>query len=231
MSLDIAAITSYAPPVYFASEVELAWTSSAPADSWYQLYLAADGVWNLAWWGQALTATVAAPPDVESFVVGTVPAGEEQTSFASSLPAVPLRQVTLSWLGGTFEAPDLAGFHVYGEANPGGGINYGTPLATITAYPGGVVSDGFGLGGFGLGGFGEAAGSYTWTSSSLASGTWHFAVVPFDAAGNSGTAAVVSQLIAVPPSAPPLSPGGTRLGYTYNPSTFEATLTWLASTA
>lgn len=231
MGLDLTTITSYAPPVYDHGQVFLSWTSTAPAGSWYQLYLAADGAWGLAWWGQKLSATVAAPPAVESFIVGTVPAGEEQTSFASSLPPVPLRQVTLTWLGGTFEAVDLAGFNVYGETVAGAGINFGSPLATITAYAAGIVTDGFGLGGFGLGGWGESAGQYTWTSNTLTSGTWHYAVLPFDTAGNLGAAATTSQTIAVPPSAPPIDAFGRRLEYTYNPSTFEATLTWLASTA
>ena len=136
MGLTLSTITSYGQPVYQGSQVYLSWTSAdVPPGSWYQLYIAADGVWSLAWWGQTQSAWVAAPPDVESFIVGTVPAGEEQTPFISSLPVIPLRQVTLSWIGGQFEADDLAGFNVYGELIPGGGIQYGSPLSVITAYP------------------------------------------------------------------------------------------------
>jgi hypothetical protein len=53
--------------------------------------------------------------------------------------------------------------------------------------------------------------------------------VPFDAAGNSGIGSIVSETISVPPLAPALSAAGTRLNYTYSASTYEATLTWLAS--
>ena len=135
----------------------------------------------------------------------------------------------LSWLGGTFEAPDIAGFQVYGSDTAGGSIDYTAVLADITAYPSGIYTDGFGLGGFGYGGFGEAASTYTWTSGSLTSGTWSFGVLPYDSAGNLGTAATTSILIEVPPLAPAVFSDGTRLKYTYNPSNFEATLYWNAS--
>ena len=173
--------------------------------------------------------------------IGTVLPGEEQTDFSADLPAAPARRAELSWLGGTFEGPDIAGFRVFGSdldtgyggggygAGPYGGIDFSTVLADITAYPSGITMDGFGFGGFGYGGFGSAASTYTWTSEPLTSGNWAYAVVPYDSAGNLGTAAVTSVTITVPPLPPALNAENLRLTYAYNASDQEVTLNWLAS--
>ena len=161
MGFSQSTITAVNPPIYSGGQVWISWTSSSPAGTWFQVYLDE----QLAWWGQQLAIWLPIP--IEGVVrvdIGTVLAGEEQTDFSSSLPAGPDRAVTLSWLGGTYEGADLAGFHVYGEAAAGVGIGYGTPLATITAYPAGVYTDGFGFGGFGYGGFGAGSSAYSWTS-------------------------------------------------------------------
>jgi hypothetical protein len=218
-------ITSINAPVYKGGQVYVSWKSSAPAGVWYQIYVG--GV--LAWFGQTLWTWLPIPPAVERVYIGTVLDGQEQVDFSASLPAAPKTRAELDWIGGTYEGADLAGFHVYGEPSPGAGINYGTPLATITAYPAGVFLDGFGMGGFGLGGFGAAAGSYTWTSLALQSGTWHFAVKPFDEAGNEGTVATTAVTINVPPLPPAPYPDRLRLHYTFNHVTEKATLTWNAS--
>ena len=125
-----------------------------------------------------------------------------QTNFQSELPASPGRLATLSWLGGTFQGTDIAGFHVYGEDTPGGGIDYTTILATVPAYIAGIITDGFGYGGFGQGGFGQSAGAYSWTSQPLAPGTWNWGVKPFDIAGNEGPAQTTAVTIAAPPLPP-----------------------------
>ena len=87
----------------------------------------------------------------------------------------------MSWAGGTYLDPtgrdDVRGFRIYGSDAPGGPVDYATPLDTVAAYPGGWVSDGFGMGGFGSGGFGRAATTYQWQSDPLAPGVWQFAVV------------------------------------------------------
>lgn len=224
-----ATITSVAPPVQHGVELLLSWTSTSPAGTYFQAYV--DG--SLTWYGTATRATIPLPPvgATARIVIGTidVPPDSPTTSFASSLPAAPRRTTTLAWLGGTFEGADLAGFHVYGEASPGGGIDYGTILATIPAYTAGIVTDGYGYGGYGQGGYGESAGSYSWTSSALHSGTWHWAVRPFDTAGNEGPASLASDVIAVPPCEVPPGVGGLRLTYLYSPSTHDVTLNWLAS--
>jgi hypothetical protein len=151
MSFDQSTITSIAQPQYQGSQVYISWSSSAGSGAWYQVY--AGGL--LSWWGQATSCWLPAPSIVERVEIGTVNPGEERTSFSSSLPAAPLRTVTLAWLGGTYEDQDLAGFKIYGEPAAGAGISYTTPLATITAYPAGFVMDGYGLGGYGNGGYGQ----------------------------------------------------------------------------
>jgi hypothetical protein len=224
MAFDQSTIVAVLPPVYSGFHVMLTWLTTSPPGTWFQIYL--DGV--LSWWGTTTTATLAVA-DSHRVDIGAVLPGEEQTDLSAELPAPPARRAQLQWEGGAFESADLAGFYVYGSATAGGPISYSKPLATITYQPAGISTDGFGLGGFGAGGFGTVAGTYTWTSGQLASGSWMFAVVPFDSAGNSGAGVTTSITIAGPPQPPAIDSQGRRLEYTYSPTTFEATLTWLAS--
>jgi hypothetical protein len=239
MGFSQATITGVNPPLYTGFQVFLSWTTTSPAGTWFQIYLND----ALSWWGQTTQATLilgsVGPIRVD---IGTVLPGEEQTSFASSLPAAPARRAELEWLGGTFEGADIAGFQVWSSAmgpvgfgdggfgdGPFGGITFTALEATITAYPSGIYTDGFGLGGFGLGGFGESASTYTWTSDPLTNGTWYYAVVPFDSAGNLGAPAATSVVIDAPPLPPALFGDNTRLHYTYSSITDEVTLFWNAS--
>ena len=112
---------------------------------------------------------------------------------------------------------------------PNGPIDRTSPLADITAYPAGILTDGYGLGGYGLGGFGRAASTYSWTSDALTAGTWNFAIAPYDEAGNQGAAQMTSVTISVPPLAPAPFADGTRAHYSYNPMAAIATITWNAS--
>ena len=131
--------------------------------------------------------------------------------------------------GARFKDADIAGFHIYGEHTPGGGIDYTAILATVPAYVAGIITDGFGYGGFGQGGFGQSAGSYSWTSQPLSGGTWNWGVKPFDTAGNEGSAQTTAVTITAPPLPPAPFPNMTRLQYTYNSSTNQVTLAWNAS--
>jgi hypothetical protein len=227
------------PPIYRGGQLFLSWASSAPAGTWFQVYV--NGA--LAWHGLTTSCWVPSPPGPVHVDIGTVAAGKEQVDYsaANALPVAPARRAELSWTGGTFEDVDIAGFRVYGEPTSGAGINYTTALADLTAYPQGIATDGFGLGGFGTGGFGQVGGTYAWTSEPLEAGTWSFAVKPFDTAGNLGTAATVVVTIYAPPREPGLYPDGvTRLKYSllgygqvgYGSQGFglpEAVLTWNAS--
>jgi hypothetical protein len=191
MAFSQATIQEVFPPLRRGAEVFLSWSSSAPSGSWFQVYV--NG--QLAWWGVRTWTWVPVPSGPVRIDLGAVAAGEETTDWsraigygsggygldpfaaADLLPAAPSRRAQLSWSGGYFLGATLAGFHVYGESTPGGGINYGQALATIAAYPAGIDTSGFGLAGYGSGGFGLAAGTYTWASGPLSSGTWNFALV------------------------------------------------------
>ncbi len=236
-------IISIAPPQPFGSNLHLSWTAETLGGwgtggwgegpwgiggaAFFQVYAGQ----NLVWHGTATFCIIPLPTEIVRIDIGTVGRGEELLSFASSLPggAPAKRRVSLSWLGGTFEGLDIAGFHVYGEVLPGDGIDYDTILATITAYPAGKVVDGWGLGGWGYGGWGMSPGSYSWTSAPLdRSGDWSFGIKPFDVPGNEGDAVEVTQTITVPPLEPALFSDRTRLHYTMAAGP-RAVLTWNAS--
>jgi len=192
----------------------------------YQIYLQG----ALAWTGTSPYCTLPLPAAGPVAIdIGTVGFTQQHVSFASLLPPAPQTQAYLSWLGGTFEGADISGFHVYGENSPGAGIDYSSVLATISAYTAGVITDGFGYGGWGDGGFGESAGSYSWVSDALSSGTWHFAVVPFDSSGNEGTGATTAVTITSPPQEPAPFIDRSRLHYLWNPALYEIMLNWNAS--
>jgi hypothetical protein len=228
MAWSQATITSVAPPIQYGTSLLLSWTSTSPFGTNYQVYVDR----KLMWYGHGLSTAVPIPPNgVSRIDIGTVGVGESQIDFSADLTPAPQRFAELSWLGGTFESAAIAGFNIYSSVTAGGGVNYTAAVGTVTAYTAGIVTDGFGYGGFGEGGFGESAGAYGWTSGTLTDGAWTFGVVPFDTAGNLGPTTEVVIDIMAPPFEPPFfSDGtGTRLHYTYNPSNFEATLTWLAS--
>lgn len=208
------------------AELVVAWTSSDPAGTTFQVYVGR----RLAWAGTRRTAHFPWPADLVTVHVGAVGAGESKSDFSGSLPADPLDRVTLTWLGGTFLGPDIRGFRVYQSATAGGPVDFAAAVADIAAYPNGNVTDGYGVGGYGQGGYGSAAGSYSWESARLGSGVWRFAVAAYDSAGNEDPSPPTTAVtVAVPPRPPAAASDGTRLSYTYSNSTHKATLTWLAS--
>jgi hypothetical protein len=222
MPFSQATIESVSPPSFENNLMTVEWTSSSPPGTWYQVYINLALVWD----GQELSATVAVPSGaVNSCDVGTVLPGEQTTNFASSIGGLNLF-VVLEWLGGSFESPNISGFNVYQSTIPGGAINFTTPVATITAYPQGIVTDGYGYGGYGQGGYGQAAGLYSWTSTALTTGLWSFGVKAFDSAGNLSTAQTCSVPIVAPPLEPSPFPDNTRLHYTFNGVLEEVTLIW-----
>jgi hypothetical protein len=220
-----ALITEVFPPKIRGSQVYLKWTSSAVTGSFFQVYIDQ----ALAWFGQRRCVRLPIPSGLRRIDIGTVGAGGEQTSWNSSLPAAPARRATLSWTGGTYLDPNLAGYAVYGSDVPNGPIDYTTPLAKITAYPAGIITDGYGMGSYGSGGYGSGSQSWSWTSDPLPSGTWSFAVQPYNAAGNYGSPQLTSVVIQVPPDPPAPYANATRLAYSYAGGTRQATITWLAS--
>jgi hypothetical protein len=201
------------PPKVVGATVYLSWvpTANAPAGLWWQVYVNQ----QLVDWTKNTSIYVPIPRGPLHVDIGSVLNGEEEVSFASSLPTPPQRRVTINWQGGTSLGPDIAGYHVYGST-AGGAVNYATPLATITAYPVGLLTTGFGVGPFGMNAFGSPnLDSHSWTSQPLSAGTYTFAVAPFDSAGNEGTATLTTASVQSPPREPALfSDGITRLKYT-----------------
>lgn len=232
-------ITQINPPQQRGNFAYVSWTSTSPTGTWFQIYI--NGV-LFTWTTQTFAYLPIPPAGSDRIVIGTVAAGEEQTSFASSLPAAPDRRVAITWTGGTTEGLDLAGFHVYASPSPGTAVSYTTPVATVVAFPAGIpVGAEWDTDGWDTGAWDAAVGTYSWTSGALANGTWTFAIVPFDSAGNEtrpgqvGTATVVS-----PPGPPTLFSDGLRLHYTilgWDQTPFdtigwslpEVDLTWNAS--
>jgi len=236
------AVVSVNRPITSKGETHYSWTSSAPAGTWFQLYL--NGV--LAWYGQKRWADLPAATTDVHVDIGTVDAGEQYTDFSDALPDAPQRRARIIWTGGSFLDPagegDVAGFKVFGSSAPAGygtgGYGqggYGTgiptvdtanPLATIPAYTG-SRTDGYGMGGYGSGGYGSSAGSYSWESDALWSGTWTLVVQAFDSAGNLGASQEATVIIAVPPRPPGWRRPRPRL--TYQLQGAAATLSWLPS--
>ena len=215
----------------------ISWDSTVNVGAIYQVYVDH----RLSWFGEARRCHVPLPAGASGrnvwVDVGIVTPGETHLDYSGNLTSLGQGAgvVELNWPGGTYLDPtgrdDIQGFRVYRSAAPNGPVDLSSPVGDITAYPGGWISDGFGLGGFGAGGFGRAASAYVWAASSLASGTWQFRVVPYDRLGTErGTGKVVSVTVSGAPRPPARSATGGRLNYSYSgPATRQVTLRWLAS--
>lgn len=208
-----ATITNVYPPVYAFGSLLIKWASSSALGTVFQVYLNR----VLAWSGTATQVSLPWPQSAVSVDIGTVLASEQFTDFSSSLAAAPNNIVDLAWLGGTFLASDISGFYVYGSDAANNPVDYTKPLATIPAYPGGIVLDGFGMGGWNQGGFGHAASQYGWSSQPLYTGVWSYAVDVYDKAGNTSSFQTASIFLGVPPrESPPFTTDYKRLHYTLN---------------
>lgn len=192
--------------------LRLSWRSTAPDGSSHQVYVGRD----LAWSGAATTAEVPIPSDSARVTVGAVGPGEESADFSASLPPVPASRARLSWTGGTADGTDLAGFRIYGEPSPGGGVDYDSPLADVQAAAAGFAE------------VDASTTTYTWTSPPYKTGEWTFAVVPYDAVGNAGTPTTTTVGLTAPPAEVPLV-DGRRLTRFYDQSTHSLTIGWAAS--
>jgi hypothetical protein len=207
------------------NELVVTWRSSSPSGTVFQVYVGS----TLAWWGTGNRARFPFPSQTETLyiTVGAVGPAEGGTDFSASL-TVPRDRVTLEWDGGYWEADDLAGFRVYGSP-PGGAVDYSKPLATIPITADTGVS-GWGQGGWGMGGWGVGSSQFQWVSDRLQTGTYTFAVAPYDTAGNENPAPLtVTIAVVVQPLAPAAGAGGVRLSYSLDPDTLVPTLSWLAS--
>lgn len=222
-------VVSLLPPQAGVGGLTIRWTTTAPPGTLYQVYVDR----RLAWSGSALQATIPLPGAKTRIDVGAVGPGEGSTDFSASLDPAPKNRVTLAWVGGTYLDPsgegDVAGFRVYGERSPGGGVNYDRPLVDLPIGVDGLQFDGYGLGGYGEGGYGFASSAFSWTSPPLKGGVWTFAVRAYDAAGNESEPRTTAAPIAAPPEPPAVGPDRLRLRHTYDPDAKTAALAWLAS--
>jgi hypothetical protein len=207
-------------------EILLQWESSLPKGYWYQVYI--NNV--LTKWTQETKVVITYPVGNVQYKVGAVPTGQQSFDFSSTFPVTPKREITLNWTGGRYLGDDIAGFHVYMSDGPNvASIDYNSIVATVPAFDGNNITDGFGLGGFGDGGFGRASNQYTWTSDHLARGLWRVGVKSFDMLGNEGSPDEGSIQVDGPPDPPARDTRGNRVEYTYNQPTHTATVTWLPS--
>ncbi len=156
-----------------------------------------------------------------------VEGAERGTGFSADLvgPGAGSR-VRLTWQAGPHLDPALAAFEVFGDGGTGV-VDYETPLgdAPLEAEPEGRPPWGFGTGGFGVGGYGDGAAVYSWTSDGLAPGTWRFAVVAVDEAGNRAATAAEREVSLAPFPRPPAD----FVLAEYDPGTRTATLAWTPS--
>lgn len=218
------------------SELRLSWSTTAVDGTWFQVYVDR----RLTWQGTSRHCQFPIPAGAQGrnvwIDVGAVDADEALVDFSANLgsAAMGTGYVRLSWSGATYLDPtgngDVSGFRIYRGLLPGA-IDWSTAVDTVPAYPGGWVSDGFGLGGFGLGGFGQAETLYEWSQVGHPGGAWEYAIVAYDGAGNNrGTGQSVALTVRSAPRPPAAQPDGTRLAYQYSgPSARQATLSWLAS--
>lgn len=204
-------------------DLVVAWSSSAPPGTLYQVYVDGEPVWH----GTARRAVVPMPPHPRGPVhVGAVGASEAAADFGASLAAPP-RRARLSWSGGRYLGADLRGFRVYQGPAPGAAPDLSRPAGDVPAFPSGVLTDGYGSGGYGSGRYGHARGSYRWTSGFLGPGAWHFAVVSYDSAGNESAPWSPTVTLAGPPGPPAvLNPSGARVAGAYDPATGSLGLSW-----
>lgn len=201
-------------------DLRVSWRSSSPYGTLFQVYVNH----RLSWFGSARACHVPRPPvgDGSSIWVdvGVVEARDLHHDFSSELQSLELcgGPVVLSWPGGTYldatGGDDLLGFRVYSSANAGRSFQ---EAADIPAYPGGRISDGFGLGGVGKGGFGRSGSTYSWSAGILASGEWTFKVVAYGRAGReSEPAQTVKVVVNSPPRPPARYADQSRVTYSYN---------------
>ena len=215
----------------------VAWSAPGAPGATFQVYLDR----RLVWSGTARRCHVPTPTNAAGrnvwVEVGTVDAAESNRDYSANLVVAAQRteRVVLNWSGGTYldstGRDDVGAFQIYQSTSPGLPVDDTVPVATVGAYPGGWINDGFGKGGFGEAGFGRAATCYQWSSGPLAPGTWQFAVIALDHAGNPrGAALRTTAQINAAPRPPARDAQGRRISSTYSgPNDRRITLRWLPS--
>ena len=139
--------------------------------------------------------------------VVAVESADRWTDFADELSGLGEgtgAEVRLTWQAGEYLDPNLVTFDVFGDGRSGT-VDYDTPLNEfpIPAQPTGQAPWGYGCGGYGVGAYGQSAAPYEWRTDPLEPGTWCFAVVAVDAAGNHLATAAEVEIDVAPLPRPP----------------------------
>ena len=218
-----------------SSDLLITW-SCTHSPSLFQVYLDR----TLAWSGRQNSCYIPLPSNTSlrnvRIDVGEVDPEDSNVDYSSQLQLLPglSSRVQLSWYGGTYldstGRDNIGGFLIYGSTETSTLGSQTTLLARFAAYPGGWITDGFGLGPYGDGGFGMSATSYSWTSDPMASGTWFFSIVCFDKAGNSGSTVNVNS-VTILAGPQPVTPTSASSNFTYQYPSWTgnvATLNWSA---
>jgi hypothetical protein len=226
LALDVAGGQAVSPP----GAVEVTWNSTQEG-CWHQVYVngCLAGVTARASDRRLVVSAPVGrdgPAGALAVEVVAVDAADRWTDFAGQLAGFPEAggmQVRLSWQAGEYLDPNLESFDVFGDDRTGA-VDYAAALneAPVPARPGGQAPWGYGAGGYGVGGYGRSAARYEWTTGTLEPGSWRFAVVAVDAAGNRLETAAEASVIVAPVPRPP---SDFRVG-SYSPEDHVATLTW-----
>ena len=220
-------------PVGPAGAMEVAW-ASVHSGCWHQVYV-----------NGGLAGVTSAPEDLQLVVSAPVEGGgavgvvlveivavdgaDRWTDFAEELVGFAADEgarVRLSWQAGPYLDANLEAFDVFGDGRTGS-VDYAAPLneSPIPARPEGLAPWGYGCGGYGVGGYGRSAAAYGWVTDALEPGTWRFAVVAVDAAGNR-LASAAETAVSVQPVPRPAE--DFRVAE-YDPVTARTRLAWSAS--
>jgi hypothetical protein len=217
------------------TELDVAW--KAIGGNYFQVYIDR----RLAWSGMQQFCSIPIPGDAAGrniwIEVGTVTNGDMTQDYSASLSGVVGSgdRARLTWYGGSYLDPsgndDVQGYQIHTSKVSGEAVDYNGQICSVPAYPSRILTDGYGMGEFGRGGFGRAASYYEWRSGPLSSGSYEFAVIPYDRAGNSQdsprSATVTVETAPLPPRD---DENESRLTYSYSGRVARiATIQWLAS--
>jgi hypothetical protein len=226
LALDIVA----GEPAVSIGAVEVTWDSNQEG-RWHQVYVNGHlaGVTVQSDDRRLVVSAPVGRDGVESMLlveVVAVDAADCWTDFGADLTGFGAEcgtRVRLTWQAGLYLDSGLESFDVFADGRTGT-LDYTMPLneAPIPAAEEGQARWGFGCGGFGVGGYGRSAACYEWTSDGLEPGTWRFAVMTVDRAGNRQATAADVSVDVTPVPRPPTE---FRLS-SYDPQAGIAMLDW-----
>lgn len=194
--------------------LHIKWDSTAPAGSWYQIYINGRLVWDGPKRKYVDIPFKSRAGHTVYVSVGVVGDTDRHSDFGHTIDDVPSNRVQLSWQGGTALDPSIKGFNIYMSTESGGPYSLQNRVGNVKVVTGPDVA---------------SLMPYSWTSGPLRSGTWQFAVAAYDSAGNEDSDPPTwDQAVSVPPpEVAPRAADGKRLWVdSYDQSTNTYTLGW-----